>query len=61
LQANLAQSVSNATAANRATAAAAAAATDEAKQALSIGQANAAAIDKLNTKIDQMFKKRPTE
>jgi hypothetical protein len=61
LQANLAQSASNATAANRATAASAAAASGEAKQALSIAESNTAAIDKLNTKIDQMFRKRPTE
>jgi type II secretory pathway component PulM len=61
LQANLAQSASNATAANKATAASAAAASGEAKQALSIAESNTAAIDKLNTKIDQMFRKRPTE
>jgi type II secretory pathway component PulM len=61
LQANLAQSASNATAANRATAASAATASGEAKQALSIAESNTAAIDKLNTKIDQMFRKRPTE
>lgn len=61
LQANVAQSASNATAANRTTAAAAAAASGDAKQALSVGEANTAAIDKLNAKIDQMFKKRPTE
>jgi uncharacterized protein HemX len=61
LQANLAQSASNATAANRTTAASAAAASGDAKQALSVGQANTAAIEALNTKIDQMFRKRPTE
>jgi type II secretory pathway component PulM len=61
LQANLAQSASNATTANRATAASAAVASDEAKRALSIAESNTAAIDKLNTKIDQMFRKRPTE
>jgi ribosome-associated translation inhibitor RaiA len=61
LQANLTQSASNATAANRATAASAAAASGEAKQALSNAESNTAAIDKLNTKIDQMFRKRPTE
>lgn len=59
LQANLAQLASNTTAANRATAASAAAASSEAKQALSIGESNTAAIDKLNAKIDQMFRKRP--
>ena len=61
LQANLTQSVTNAAAANRATSASAASAAGDAKQALSIGQENTAAIDKLNMKIDQMFKKRPTE
>jgi hypothetical protein len=61
LQANLAQSASNAMAANRATAASAEVASGEAKQALSIAESNTAAIDKLNTKIDQMFRKRPTE
>jgi hypothetical protein len=61
LQANLAQLASNATAANRSTAASAAAASGEAKQALSTGQANTAAIEALNAKIDQMFKRRPAE
>jgi outer membrane murein-binding lipoprotein Lpp len=61
LQANLAQLASNATAANRSTAASAAAAAGEAKQALSIAEDNTAAIEKLNAKIDQMFRKRPTE
>jgi type II secretory pathway component PulM len=61
LQASLAQSASNATAANRATAASAAAASGDAKQALSIGEKNTAAIDALNAKIDQMFRKRPAE
>jgi hypothetical protein len=61
LQADIAKSLSNAAAANRATAASASAASNDAKQALSIGEANTAAIDKLNTKIDQMFRKRPTE
>jgi outer membrane murein-binding lipoprotein Lpp len=61
LQADLAKSSSNAATANKATAASAAAASSDAKQALSIAEANTAAIDKLNAKIDQMFKKRPTE
>jgi hypothetical protein len=61
LQVNLAQSASNATTANRTTAASAAAASGDAKQALSIGAANTAAIEALNAKIDQMFRKRPTE
>jgi hypothetical protein len=61
LQTNLAQSASNATAANRATAASAAQASGEAKQALSIAESNTAAIEALNAKIDQMFKRRPTE
>jgi type II secretory pathway component PulM len=61
LQADLAKSSSNAATANKATAASASAASSDAKQALSIAEANTAAIDKLNAKIDQMFKKRPTE
>jgi outer membrane murein-binding lipoprotein Lpp len=61
LQTNLAQLASNTTAANRSTAASAAAASGEAKQALSIAGDSTAAIEKLNTKIDQMFRKRPTE
>jgi type II secretory pathway component PulM len=61
LQADLAKSSSNAATANKATAASASAASGDAKQALSIAEANTAAIDKLNAKIDQMFKKRPTE
>ena len=61
LQADIAKSASNASAANKATAASAAAASGDAKQALSIAESNTAAIDKLNAKIDQMFKKRPTE
>ncbi len=59
LQANLTQSANNATAANRVTAASAASAAGDAKQALSIGQTNSAAIEALNAKIDQMFKRRP--
>ena len=61
LQADIAKSASAAAAANKATAASASAASGEAKQAISIGEANTAAIDKLNAKIDQMFRKRPTE
>jgi ribosome-associated translation inhibitor RaiA len=61
LQADIAKSANNAAAANKATAASASAASNDAKQALSIAESNTAAIDKLNTKIDQMFKKRPTE
>lgn len=61
LQTDIAKSSSNATAANKATAASASAASSDAKQALSIAEANTAAIDKLNAKIDQMFRKRPTE
>jgi type II secretory pathway component PulM len=60
LQADLAKSSSNATAANKATAASAAAASGEAKKALSIAESNSAAIDALNAKIDQMFKRRPS-
>jgi type II secretory pathway component PulM len=61
LQADIAGSSRNAAAANKATAASASAASNDAKQALSIAESNTAAIDKLNTRIDQMFKKRPTE
>ena len=61
LQADVAKSASNAVAANKATAAAASAASSDAKQALSVGEANTAGIDKLNAKIDQMFRKRPAE
>jgi outer membrane murein-binding lipoprotein Lpp len=61
LQANVEQLVSNATAANRSTAASAAAASGDAKQALSIGEKNTTAIDALNAKIDQMFRKRPAD
>jgi outer membrane murein-binding lipoprotein Lpp len=61
LQGDIAKSASNAAAANRATAASVSAASGDAKQALSISEANTAAIDKLNAKIDQMFRKRPTE
>ncbi len=61
LQADMVRSTSNAAAANKVTAASASAALGNAKQALSVGEANTAAIDKLNAKIDQMFRKRPTE
>jgi hypothetical protein len=61
LQVDLAKSTNTAAAANKATAASVSAASGDAKQALSIGESNTAAIDKLNAKIDQMFKKRPTE
>jgi hypothetical protein len=59
LQADLAKSASNAATANKATAASAAAASADAKQALSAGDANTKAIEALNAKIDQMFKRRP--
>ena len=61
LQVDLAKSTSTAAAANKATAASASAASDDAKQALSIAESNTAGVDKLNAKIDQMFKKRPTD
>jgi hypothetical protein len=61
LQADIAKSSGNAAAANKATAASLSATAGDAKQALSIGEANTAAIDKLNAKIDQMFRKRPAE
>jgi Tfp pilus assembly protein FimV len=60
LQADLAKSSSNATAANKVTAASASAASDAARKAVSIAESNAAAIDSLNAKIDQMFKRRPS-
>jgi murein lipoprotein len=60
LRADLAKSSSNATAANNATAASSAAASSDAKKALSIAESNTAAIDALNAKIDQMFKRRPS-
>jgi len=60
LQADLAKSSSNATAASKATAASASAASGAATKALSIAESNTAAIDALNAKIDQMFKRRPT-
>lgn len=61
LQADVAKSQNNAAAANRATAASAAAASGDAKQALSITEKNTAAIDALNAKIEQMFRKRPAD
>ena len=61
LQVDVAKSASNAAAANKATAASAAAASGDAKQALSIAESNTAAIEALNAKIDQMFKRRPAE
>jgi hypothetical protein len=60
LQTDLAKSSSNATAANKATAASASAASDAARKALSIAESNTAAVDALNAKIDQMFKRRPS-
>ena len=60
LQADLAKSSSNATAANKATAASASAASGAATRALSIAESNTTAIDALNAKIDQMFKRRPS-
>jgi type II secretory pathway component PulM len=60
LQADLAKSSSNAAAANKATAASASAASDAARKAVSIAESNTAAIDALNSKIDQMFKRRPS-
>lgn len=59
LQADLAKSSSTANAANKTTAASASAASSAANKALSIGESNTAAIDALNAKIDQMFKRRP--
>jgi hypothetical protein len=59
LQADLAKSSSTASAANKATAASASAASGAANKALSIAESNTAAIEALNAKIDQMFKRRP--
>jgi outer membrane murein-binding lipoprotein Lpp len=61
LQADLLRSANNAAAANKTTAASAAAASGDSKQALAIGEKNTAAIDALNAKIEQMFRKRPAE
>jgi hypothetical protein len=60
LRADLAKSSSNATAANNATAATSSSASSDAKKALSIAESNTTAIDALNAKIDQMFKRRPS-
>jgi type II secretory pathway component PulM len=60
LQTDLAKSSSNAAAVNKANSATASAASDAATQALSISESNTAAIDELNAKIDQMFKRRPS-
>jgi hypothetical protein len=60
LQADLAKSVSNTAAASQASSASASAASSAATQALSIAESNTAAIDELNAKIDQMFKRRPS-
>jgi uncharacterized small protein (DUF1192 family) len=61
LQADLAKSSSTAAAANKATAASASAASGAANKALSIAESNTAAIEALNAKIDQMFKRRPAD
>jgi len=61
LQADLAKSSSTANAANKVTAASASAASGAANKALSIAESNTAAIEALNAKIDQMFKRRPAE
>jgi hypothetical protein len=61
LQADLAKSSSTANAVNKVTAASASAASGAANKALSIAESNTAAIEALNAKIDQMFKRRPAE
>jgi hypothetical protein len=61
LHAEIAKSANNAAAANKATSASASAAAADAKQALSVGEANAKGIEAVNAKIDQMFRKRPAE
>ncbi len=61
LQSDLAISARNAAAANKATAASAAAAAGDAKQAASMAGSNTAAIEALNARIDQMFKRRPAQ
>ena|ERR1700761_1579780 len=61
LHAEIAKSANVAAAANKATSASASAAAADAKQALSVGEANAKGIDAVNAKIDQMFRKRPAE
>ena len=60
LQSDLAKSANNAATANKATSASAASASNDAKQAISIGEKNTAAIDALNAKIENMFRKRPS-
>src|SRR5882672_7330127 len=60
LQADLTKSSSNAAAANRVNSESASAASSAATNALSIAESNTAAIDELNAKIDQMFKRRPS-
>jgi len=59
LQADLAKSANTAAAANKATAASVVTVDGEAKQAAAAAEANAKAIEALNSKIDQMFRKRP--
>jgi hypothetical protein len=61
LQTDIAKSSSTATTANKATAASVSSAASTAHKALSIAESNTAAIDALNAKIDQMFKKRPAD
>jgi type II secretory pathway component PulM len=61
LQAELAKSSSTASNANKVTGASASAASGAANKALSIGESNTAAIEALNAKIDQMFKRRPAD
>jgi Alanine-zipper, major outer membrane lipoprotein len=61
LQADFAKSSSTATSASKATAASASSAAGTANKALSIAEKNTAAIEALNAKIDQMFKKRPAD
>ena len=61
LQTDLAKSSSSAAAANKVTAESAAAASSTAKKALSIAESNTTAVETLNAKIDQMFKRRPAE
>lgn len=61
LQTDIAKSSSTATSVNKATAASVSSAASTAHKALSIAESNTAAIDALNAKIDQMFKKRPAD
>jgi len=60
LRADLANSSNTAAVANEATSSSASAASGAATKALSIAESNTAAIDELNAKIDQMFKRRPS-